>query len=151
MQQKIMTIGEVAARSGVNISALRFYETKGLIGGFRTSGNQRRYAQGILRRIALIHFAQGLGISLAEIGGVLDALPRDRMPSPQEWHEVAQGWGEKLSARIADLTRMRDMLEDCIGCGCLSTEKCPLRNKEDRLARMGAGPRRLVKPVRGAR
>ncbi len=148
MVQKIMTIGEVSARSGVSVSALRFYEAKGLVGGFRTSGNQRRYPQGILRRIALIHFAQGLGISLAEIGDVLAALPHGRPPTPHEWHDVAQGWGKKLSARIADLTRMRDMLEDCIGCGCLSMEKCPLRNPEDRMARRGAGPHRLKKPVK---
>jgi len=142
---KILTIGEVSARSGVSVSALRFYETKELIGGFRTSGNQRRYAQGILRRIALIHFAQGLGISLAEIGEALAPLPRDRNPTPEEWHAVSSAWCQKLNARIADLTRMKGMLEDCIGCGCLSMETCPLRNKEDRLARMGPGPHRLQK------
>ena len=145
MQPKIMTIGEISARTGVSVSALRFYETKDLIGGFRTSGNQRRYPQGIIRRIALIHFAQGLGISLAEIHEALAPLPRDRNPTPEEWHSVAGVWGVKLSARIADLTRMKGLLEDCIGCGCLSMEKCPLRNAEDRLARMGAGPHRLKK------
>ncbi|WP_210324321.1 redox-sensitive transcriptional activator SoxR [Aestuariivirga litoralis] len=142
---KFLTIGEVSARSGVSVSALRFYETKDLIGGIRTSGNQRRYGQGILRRIALIHFAQGLGISLAEIGEALSTLPRDRNPTPEEWHLVASSWNVKLAARIADLTRMKDRLEDCIGCGCLSMEKCPLRNREDRLAQKGSGPRLLLK------
>ena len=151
MQPKILTIGEVAARSGVSVSALRFYETKQLIGGFRTSGNQRRYGQGILRRIALIHFAQGLGISLAEIRDALSPLPRDRNATPEEWHEVASSWGAKLSARITDLTRMRGLLEDCIGCGCLSMEKCPLRNPADRLAGMGAGPRRLMKSAKATK
>jgi MerR family redox-sensitive transcriptional activator SoxR len=145
MTPRVLTIGEVSARSGVSVSALRFYETKRLIGGFRTNGNQRRYGQGILRRIALIHFAQGLGISLAEIREALDPLPKDRNPTPEEWHAVATGWEKKLTTRIANLARLKERLEDCIGCGCLSLETCPLRNPEDRLARKGAGPHLLAK------
>lgn len=141
---RLMSIGEVSARSGVAVSALHFYERKGLIGSWRTDGNQRRYHAGTLRRVGIIQFGQSLGISLAEIRDALDALPKDRLPSPDDWSCLSQAWAARLDARIAGLQRLRDRLTDCIGCGCLSTEKCPLRNPEDQLAAGGKGPRRLL-------
>jgi MerR family redox-sensitive transcriptional activator SoxR len=139
-----LTVGEVAARSGVAVSALHFYEAKGLIGSRRTAGNQRRYPPGTLRRVGIIHFGQSLGIPLAEIGEALDTLPKDRAPSPEDWRRLSQDWAARLDRRIEGLMRLRASLTDCIGCGCLSTEKCPLRNPGDRLAALGKGPRRLL-------
>lgn len=139
-----LTVGELSERSGVAVSALHFYEQKGLIGSWRTAGNQRRYHRGTLRRVGIIQFGQSLGISLAEIGEALDCLPKDRGPSAEDWRRLSQAWAEKLDARIAGLQRLRERLTDCIGCGCLSTETCPLRNPEDRLAAGGKGPRRLL-------
>jgi len=139
-----LTVGELSERSGVAVSALHFYEQKGLIGSWRTSGNQRRYPRGMLRRVAIIQFGQSLGISLAEIGQALEHLPKDRGPSAEDWRRLSQAWADKLDARIAGLQRLRERLTDCIGCGCLSTESCPLRNPEDSLAASGKGPRRLV-------
>lgn len=141
---KMLSIGEVSARSGVAISAIHFYERKGLIGSWRTAGNQRRYPSGTLRRLGIIQFGQSLGISLAEIGDALRALPDDRLPSAEDWRGLAEAWAGRLDKRIEGLQRLRDRLTDCIGCGCLSTEKCPLRNPDDRLAAGGKGPRRLV-------
>lgn len=139
-----MTVGEVSARSGVAVSALHFYEAKGLIGSWRTKGNQRRYWPGTLRRVGIIQFGQSLGIPLAEIKEALDTLPRDRAPLADDWERLSSAWARKLDQRIAQLSRLRDALTDCIGCGCLSTELCPLRNPEDRLAQTGKGPRRLL-------
>lgn len=139
-----LSVGEVSARSGVAVSALHFYETKGLIGSWRTSGNQRRYPPGTLRRVGIIQFGQSLGIPLAEIRDALDALPKDRAPLAEDWERLSRQWANKLDERIARLARLRDALTDCIGCGCLSTEHCPLRNPEDRLSQKGKGPRRLL-------
>lgn len=139
-----MSVGEVAARSGAAVSALHFYETKGLIGSWRTAGNQRRYPPGTLRRVGIIQFGQSLGIPLAEIKEALDTLPKDRAPLKQDWERLSQQWAGKLDDRIAQLKKLRAALTDCIGCGCLSTELCPLRNPADRLARKGSGPRRLL-------
>ena len=136
---KILTVGEVAARSGVAVSAIHFYERKGLISPWRSAGNQRRYERATLRRIALLKVAQRLGIPLAEIRERLAALPADRTPSKADWAKLAAQWRSDLDARIAGLIRLRDRLDGCIGCGCLSVDDCPLRNPDDRLAARGAG------------
>ena len=138
-----LSIGEVAARSGVAVSALHFYERRGLIGSHRTAGNQRRYARDVLRRIAVIRVAQEIGIPLAEIAAAFAALPDGRTPNRQDWGTLSKGWAASLDRRIEQLVRLRDGLTDCIGCGCMSIDRCPLRNPDDRLARQGPGPHRL--------
>ena len=122
---KPLTVGEVAARSGVAVTALHFYETKGLIKSQRNAGNQRRYARAVLRRVALIKVAQRLGIPLAEIGEALKVLPDDRAPTAADWKVLSQQWQRELDERINQLTLLRDRLNGCIGCGCLSMEACP--------------------------
>jgi MerR family redox-sensitive transcriptional activator SoxR len=139
-----LTVGEVAGRSGVAVSTLHFYETKGLIESYRTGGNQRRYERHVLRRVAVIKVAQELGLSLAAIAEALAILPQDRSPSRDDWARLSAGWRDDLDRRIAQLKKLRDGLTDCIGCGCLSIDTCPLRNAEDRLGREGPGPRRLM-------
>ena len=138
-----LSVGEVARRSGVAISAVHFYERRGLIAGWRSGGNQRRYERAVLRRIAIIKVAQRLGIPLAEIGARLAALPADRTPGKADWARLAAGWRGDLDRRIAQLVRLRDSLDGCIGCGCLSVESCPLRNPGDALAAQGPGPHYL--------
>lgn len=138
-----LTVGEVASRSGVAVSALHFYEAKGLISSQRTAGNQRRYARGVLRRVAVIKVAQRVGIPLAEIRAALDALPEDRTPTTDDWQRLSTRWRAELEARIDRLARLRDLLDGCIGCGCLSMRECPLRNPWDALADQGAGARLL--------
>lgn len=140
---KVLTVGELARRSGVAVSAVHFYERKGLIAGWRSGGNQRRYERSALRRIAIVKVAQQLGIPLAEIGRRLAELPVDRTPGQADWAKMAAGWRCELDHRIEQLTLLRDRLDGCIGCGCLSVENCPLRNPGDRLAAEGAGPRYL--------
>ena len=140
---RFLSVGEVARRSGVAVSAVHFYERKGLISAWRSSGNQRRYARAVLRRIAVIKVAQQLGIPLAEIGARLATLPDDRTPGKADWARLARGWRADLDRRIAQLSRLRDDLDGCIGCGCLSVEACPLRNPGDALAAEGPGPRYL--------
>jgi MerR family redox-sensitive transcriptional activator SoxR len=142
-----MTVGEVARRSGVAVSALHFYEAEGLIQSWRTDGNQRRYAREVLRRVAIIRVAQRTGMELAAIRKALKALPRERTPNAQDWKKLSASWKGELDARIERLTRLRDQLDGCIGCGCLSMEACPLRNPWDRLAKEGPGPR-LLEPAR---
>ncbi len=137
---KPLTVGEVAARSGVAVTALHFYEAKGLIKSERNAGNQRRYPRAVLRRVALIKVAQRLGIPLAEIGEALKILPQDRAPSAADWKMLSEQWQRELDERIRQLTLMRDQLTGCIGCGCLSMEACPLRNKGDMLGDQGPGP-----------
>lgn len=137
---KVLSVGEVARRSGVAVSALHFYEREGLIEGWRTGGNQRRYERAVLRRVAIIKVAQALGIPLAEIRARLAAAPAGKAG----WKRLAADWRQDLDRRIALLTRLRDRLDGCIGCGCLSVDDCPLRNPEDRVAAQGAGPRHLV-------
>jgi len=139
-----LSVGDVARRSGVAVSTLHFYEAQGLISGWRTDGNQRRYARDVLRRVALIRVAQAVGISLADVAAALASLPEDAAPSRADWSRLSAGWREQLDARIAQLVRLRDTLDDCIGCGCLSIDRCRLRNPADRLAGDGAGPRRLL-------
>lgn len=133
------TVGKVAARSGVNVSTLHFYETKGLISSLRNAGNQRRYSADVLRRIAVIKAAQRLGISLDEIRRAFADLPDARTPTQADWEKLSAHWRGRLDARIAYLERLRDSLTGCIGCGCLSMKNCPLYNAEDQLGQDGAG------------
>lgn len=139
----MLTVGEVAARSGVAVSALHFYEAQGLIRSIRSAGNQRRFPRGVLRRIAIIKVAQRMGIALADIRQALDALPADQAPTARDWKRLSARWKETLNARIRTLTALRYQFGDCIGCGCLSMEVCPLRNPQDRLAKKGPGPQLL--------
>lgn len=138
-----LTVGEVAARSGVAVSTLHFYETEGLITSWRNSGNQRRYAREVLRRVAVIKVAQRTGIPLKEIREPLSTLPDKRTPTSDDWKKLSARWRAQLDERIERLTRLRDQLDGCIGCGCLSIESCPLRNPWDRLGAEGAGARLL--------
>ncbi len=138
-----LTVGEVAERSGVAVSAIHFYEFKGLIRGWRTEGNQRRFGREVLRRIAIIKVAQRTGIPLAQIGEALKTLPANRAATTDDWRRLAARWREDLDDRIARLTRMRDQLDGCIGCGCLSIKTCPLRNPYDQLSAEGPGARLL--------
>ena len=138
-----LTVGQVAARSGVAVSALHFYESRGLIRSHRTAGNQRRYGGDVLRRVAIIKVAQEVGISLADIGAALATLPESRTPTVKDWEKLSRGWAADLDRRIARLAKLRHGLTDCIGCGCLSIDKCKLRNPDDELAGEGPGARRL--------
>lgn len=140
-----LTVGELADRSGVAVSTLHFYEAKGLISGWRSGGNQRRFPREMLRRVAVIKVAQAVGIPLKRIKRALDALPDERTPNAADWRRLSSDWRQELDDRIAQLTRLRDRLEGCIGCGCLSMAACPLRNPDDRLAGEGPGPRYLVR------
>jgi MerR family redox-sensitive transcriptional activator SoxR len=139
-----LTPGEVASRTGAAVSALHFYEREGLIQSHRTAGNQRRYHRDVLRRIAFIRVSQSLGISLARIRDALATLPGDRVPTRADWAALSRTWRADLDARIDQLQRLRDDLDGCIGCGCLSLKKCQLYNSDDRLAAEGPGPRRLL-------
>ncbi len=138
-----LTVGDVAARSGVAVSAIHFYESKGLIRGRRNAGNQRRYPREILRRVAVIKVAQRIGMPLAVISEALSTLPDGRTPTAADWRRLSALWKRGLDERIERLTRLRDSLTGCIGCGCLSLKACPLRNPEDRLSEQGCGPRLL--------
>jgi len=138
-----LTVGEVAKRSGVAVSAVRFYESIGLIKSRRSRGNHRLYRRDVLRRIAVIKVAQATGMALDDIRQALQALPDERTPTRSDWARLSAAWKADLERRIARLTRLRDQLDRCIGCGCLSMSDCPLRNPGDRLAAEGAGPRLL--------
>ncbi len=140
-----LRVGDVARRAGVAVSTLHFYERKGLIRSVRSNGNQRRYERSVLRRVAVIQVAQMLGLSLGEIAAALDTLPEGRTPDKDDWARLSEGWRDLLDQRIARLTRLRDGLSECIGCGCLSVENCPIRNPGDRLSSEGAGARILLK------
>lgn len=140
---KTFSIGEVAARTGVAPSALRFYESKGLISAERNEGNQRRFRPFVLRVVSVIRAAQEVGITLAEVGAALDELPPDHAPSAEEWAAMASVWRQDLERRIAMLQGLRDDLAGCIGCGCLSLETCSILNPGDRAKQGGAGPRYL--------
>lgn len=139
-----LTPGELAARSGVAVSALHFYERQGLIQSRRTTGNQRRYARAMLRRVAFIQVSQRVGISLAEIRAALETLPEGRTPSHEDWARLSAGWRDSLDRRIAQLEELRDELSGCIGCGCLSLDRCTLFNPQDRLGGSGSGARLLT-------
>lgn len=139
-----LSIGEVAQRSGVATSALRFYETKGLIASERTDGNQRRYPRATLRRVALIRAGQEVGLSLAELADALATLPHDKTPTKSDWQRLSKSWRTRLDAQIAELIGLRDELTDCIGCGCLSLRSCSIFNPGDAASDLGTGPRYLL-------
>ena len=136
-----VTIGELAARTGVATSALRFYEARGLIRAERSAAGHRRYPRSTARRVAFVVFAQRIGLSLEEIRGELGKLPADRAPTRQEWGRLSRAWRARIDARIAELEHLRGGLTDCIGCGCLSLDRCGILNPDDRAARHGPGPR----------
>ncbi|MBP2169367.1 MerR family redox-sensitive transcriptional activator SoxR [Erwinia toletana] len=138
-QKTVLTPGDVAKRCGVAVSALHFYESKGLISSTRNAGNQRRYNRDVLRRVAIIKIAQRIGIPLATVGDSLGNAPADKRISVKAWAEMTQQWRSELDKRIETLTRLRDQLDGCIGCGCLSMRDCPLRNPDDRLSLQGTG------------
>ena len=142
--RELLTIGEVSRRSGVAASALRFYEERGLISSQRAGSGHRRYPRSVLRRIAFVVFAQRVGLTLEEIGGELAKLPPDRAPTKRDWSRLSRSWSARIDARIAELERLRVGLTECIGCGCLSLERCMLANPGDRAARLGPGPRYWV-------
>jgi MerR family redox-sensitive transcriptional activator SoxR len=139
-----LTIGEVSKRSGVASSALRFYEERGLIASERAGSGHRRYARAVLRRVAFIVFAQRIGLTLDEIGRELAKLPPDRAPTRRDWSRLSSSWTARIDGRIAELQRLKVGLTECIGCGCLSLERCQLSNPGDRAARLGPGPRYWV-------
>jgi len=143
-----MTVGQLAVRSGVTVSALHFYEAQGLIAARRTAGNQRRYPRAMLRRVAFIRASQRVGIPLSRIRAALDTLPAGRTPTRQDWARLSAAWRRDLDERISELQDLRDRLTGCIGCGCLSMTSCQLANPEDVLGRRGAGPRMLSPAVR---
>lgn len=136
-----LSIAEVARRSGVAASALRYYEKRGLISAWRAPSGHRRFRRTVLRRIAFIVFAQRIGLTLEEIGDELARLPQDRVPTGRDWSRLSAGWTARIDARIAELERMKEGLTGCIGCGCLSLGRCQLVNPGDRAARAGPGPR----------
>lgn len=139
MPSSELSVGEVARRSGVAVSALHFYESRGLISSVRNAGNQRRYARDVLRRIALIRIAQRVGLSLQEIQAALARLPDSRTPTRADWTRLSRAWRQTLDARVARLIALRDQLDDCIGCGCLSLQRCKLSNPADCLGVKGSG------------
>jgi len=148
VQVELLAIGEVAARSGMAPSALRYYEQEGLIGAARTPGGARRYPRSVLRRLAVIRAARNVGLSLAEIAAALDTLPAQRPPTTEDWARLSQGWRDRLDEQIAALTELRDGLTSCIGCGCLSLSRCSLFNPGDVVAAEGPGARRLPPALR---
>jgi MerR family redox-sensitive transcriptional activator SoxR len=139
--EESLTVGELAARSGVAVSTIHFYEAKGLIHSVRNAGNQRRFARSELRRVAVVRVAQLAGISLAEIHDAFSTLPTNRTVSAKDWARLSKRWKNDLEKRIWRLTALRDQLGSCIGCGCLSLDSCPLRNPMDVLGDDGPGPR----------
>jgi MerR family redox-sensitive transcriptional activator SoxR len=146
-----LTIGEVAVRSGVAASALRFYETEGLISSRRTDGNQRRYERAILRRVAFIQAGRAAGIPLEQIRAALSTLPADRSPARRDWERLSHGWRDDLDRRIATLQALRNRLTTCIGCGCLSLDTCELLNPDDEAAELGAGAHYFQRDSRRAK
>ncbi len=144
MDDPWIPISEMARRAGVQASALRFYETQGLLGSQRSAGGQRRYARSDLRRVAFIRAAQAVGLSLEEIGAALASLTGSRTPTQADWTRLSRAWRPRLDAQIAALTLLRDQLDACIGCGCLSLKRCKLYNPGDGAAAFGAGPRYLL-------
>ncbi|MFZ0668660.1 MAG: redox-sensitive transcriptional activator SoxR [Acidimicrobiales bacterium] len=143
VQDSELTVGQLAARSGVAVSALHFYEVQGLISSHRTSGNQRRYPRHVLRRVAFIRASQAVGIPLSRIKSALDSLPDSRTPTRRDWERLSAQWRNDLDDRILRLQRLRDNLSGCIGCGCLSLKMCRLANPDDQLAAQGPGARNL--------
>lgn len=150
-EQADLSVGEVAARSGVAVSALHFYEKTGLLKSWRNKGNQRRYSRDVLRRVAVIKVAQSLGISLSAIKEAFSTLPEGRTPTAKDWSLLSATWKKDLDERIASLIQLRDHLSDCIGCGCLSLESCKLVNPHDSLSEQGTGPVRIESIVHDSR
>lgn len=144
MSDATLSIGEVAARSGLATSALRFYESEGLIESRRTSGGQRRFARDVLRRVAFVCMAQAVGLDLKQVRAALATLPDARTPTQADWARLSTGWQPLLDARIAALVGLRDQLSSCIGCGCLSLTRCKLYNPQDAASKRGPGPRYLM-------
>lgn len=142
--ERDLTIGQLSDRTGVAPSALRFYESKGLITANRSDGGQRRYARDSLRRVSFIRVAQQVGLSLEEIGEAMSSLPDSRTPTKRDWERLSSGWRPRIEAQIALLERLRDRLDGCIGCGCLSLRVCQLANPNDEAADLGPGPRWLL-------
>jgi MerR family transcriptional regulator, redox-sensitive transcriptional activator SoxR len=138
-----LTVGQLSARSGVAVSALHFYEARGLISARRTAGNQRRYPREMLRRVAFIRASQRVGIPLSRIKDALETLPAGRTPTPRDWARLSAAWRQDLDDRISQLQHLRDRLTGCIGCGCLSLTTCRLANPDDILGDEGPGPRNL--------
>ena len=138
---ELLTIGELAARTGLAVSAIRFYEEKGLVQALRTAGGQRRFLRSDIRRLSFALIAQRMGLTLPEIAAELARLPAGRTPTHADWRRISNGFSKLLDQRIAMLERMRETLDGCIGCGCLSLRRCALYNPDDRAARKGAGPR----------
>ncbi|MGM0700559.1 MAG: redox-sensitive transcriptional activator SoxR [Actinomycetota bacterium] len=139
----ILSVGDVAARTGVAVSALHFYERQGLIASIRTAGGQRRYARHVLRRVSVIQVAKRMGIPLAEVAEVFEDLPADRMPGKTDWRRISERWRGKLEARRKEIERMESELVECIGCGCVSLRSCRVLNPDDALGSNGSGPRLL--------
>lgn len=142
----VLTIAEVARRSGVAASALRFYEQRGLIRSERTGSGHRRFSRAALRRVAFIVFAQKIGLSLEEISAELAKLPPNRVPERADWARLSAGWTKRIDERIEELHRLKAGLTQCIGCGCLSLQQCRLANPDDRVGRRGPGPRFWMAP-----
>jgi MerR family transcriptional regulator, redox-sensitive transcriptional activator SoxR len=140
----LLTIGEVAERSGLAASAIRFYERQGLVGAERTPSGQRRFRRDVLRRIAFIRIAQRVGLTLEEIVTALAVLPADRAPTPRDWQRLTAGWQERIAQRIVLLESLQSGLTSCIGCGCLSLRTCALANPKDVAAEMGPGPQYVM-------
>ena len=143
-EDRFITIGRLAERTGVAVSAIRFYEEKGLLRSLRTSGNQRRFLRSDIRRVSFILIAQKLGLALAEIEAQLAQLPQGRAPTVMDWQQISRRMRFEIDQRIMLLTRTRNQLDQCIGCGCLSLQKCQLYNKDDRMGAKGAGPRAIL-------
>ncbi len=143
-QSPSLTIGQLAARTGLSVSAIRFYEDKGLVEPFRTGGNQRRFLRSDIRRLSFILIAQQLGLSLGEIERQLARLPHGRTPTAADWRKISRAMRKTIDTRIAELERTRDRLDGCIGCGCLSLKNCALYNPEDRVGLQGPGPRLVL-------
>ncbi len=145
-----LSIGLIAARTGIAVSAIRFYEAEGLLSSTRSPGGQRRFRRSDIRRVSFILIAQQLGFSLDEIRKKLQALPRERTPTQSDWSGISRAFRQELDDRIETLTRLRDKLDGCIGCGCLSLRKCALYNPQDGARRLGVGPRYLLgdRPLR---
>ncbi|MGR3272299.1 redox-sensitive transcriptional activator SoxR [Thalassococcus profundi] len=139
-----LSVGEMARRAGVAVSTLHYYEAEGLIQSWRTEANHRRYDRRELRRVSVIRVAQSLGIPLAQVRELLDRLPKGAAVGKRDWADVSALWREEIDHRIALLTKLRDQLDHCMGCGCLSLESCPLYNRNDSLSRQGPGPQRWV-------
>lgn len=140
----LLSIGHLASRTGLSVSAIRFYETKGLVDPIRNPGGQRRFRRSDIRRLSFVLIAQQLGFSIADIERLLQRLPHGRTPTQKDWAIISRDFREELDAQINALTQMRDRLDGCIGCGCLSLKRCALYNPQDRIAKFGPGPRFLM-------